>query len=101
MFTKGQSGNPAGRPRGSTNKVSEKLRESLSAFLDAEFERVKNDFTLLKPYQRVKFYIEFLQYTLPKLQSITVDEFENMTDADLDEVVRRLKAGNDGTETEN
>jgi hypothetical protein len=39
-FKPGQSGNPAGRPKGSRNKVSEKLLEALAIDFDAHGKEV-------------------------------------------------------------
>lgn len=39
-FKPGQSGNPAGRPKGSRNKVSEKLLEALASDFDAHGQHV-------------------------------------------------------------
>jgi Family of unknown function (DUF5681) len=39
-FKPGQSGNPAGRPKGSRNKVSEKLLEALATDFDAHGREV-------------------------------------------------------------
>jgi Family of unknown function (DUF5681) len=39
-FKPGQSGNPAGRPKGSRNKVSEKLLEALASDFDAHGQDV-------------------------------------------------------------
>lgn len=101
MFTKGQSGNPAGRPKGSTNKTSEKLRETLAAFLDEKFEDVKTSFDALKPSQKVRYYVEFLQFAVPKLSAVSVDEYSSLTDEQLDEIIDRLKQSEETDELEN
>lgn len=91
MFKPGQSGNPAGRPKGSANKMSEKLRETIAAFLDEKFEDVKNSFATLSASQKVRYYVEFLQFTVPKLSAVSVDEYSKLTDEELDEIINRLK----------
>lgn len=92
-FEKGQSGNPGGRPKGSGNKVKTQLRETITAFLDENFEKVKDDFSKLKPGERIRMYLELLQYGVPKLQSVQIEtEFDNLTDEQLQEIVDRLTA---------
>lgn len=99
-FNKGKSGNPAGRPKGSSNKVTAKLRESITDFLDGNFNKIKKDFKGLKPADRVKYYIELLQYAVPKLQSVQLEtEFDHLSDDQLqtlvDELIKKVKSNSD------
>lgn len=91
-FEKGQSGNPGGRPKGSGNKVTSKLRETITAFLDENFQKVKQDFDKLKPGERIRMYIELLQFGVPKLQSVHMEtDFDNLSDDQLDQIIEALK----------
>jgi hypothetical protein len=91
-FEKGQSGNPGGRPKGSANKVTSKLRETITDFLDEKFEKVKEDFEKLKPGERIRMYLELLQFGVPKLQSVHLEtDFDNLTDEQLDRIINELK----------
>ena len=90
-FEKGQSGNPDGRPKGSANKNSAELRETIQNFLTANFSIVMDDFMTLKPKDRVKLYCDLLQYGLPKLQASSIDlGFEKLPDDQLDAIIHRL-----------
>lgn len=98
-FEKGQSGNPGGRPKGSGNKVTTQLRETITGFLEDRFDQVKKDFSKLSPASRVRLYIELLQYSVPKLQSVQVEtEFDRLPDDQLqelaDKVISTLKSDN-------
>ena len=91
-FKKGQSGNLKGRTKGTQNKVSKHLRESITSFLEYNFERLENDFDLLPPKERMKFYCDLLQYGLPKLQTVQLEtDFEHLTDLELDKMINELK----------
>ena len=43
-FIKGESGNPMGRPKGSLNRNTARLRELISGFLNSNFETISADF---------------------------------------------------------
>ena len=91
-FKKGQSGNLKGRTKGTQNKVSKHLRENITSFLENNFERLENDFDLLPPKERMKFYCDLLQYGLPKLQTVQLEtDFEHLTDLELDKIINELK----------
>ena len=67
------------------NKTGLQLRETITAFLENNFERVENDFEKLTPKERVKLYCELLQFGLPKFQTTSLDvDFEKLTDEQLD-----------------
>lgn len=91
-FEKGISGNPQGRPKGTTNKTTAQLREMVTGFLEDNFEQVKTDFNLLTPKSRVKLYCDLLQYGLPKLQAVQIEtEFDRLPDDQLDKIIEDLK----------
>ena len=94
-FKFGVSGNPDGRPKGSTNKTSLQLRETINNFLETNFEKVVLDFAKLKPNERVKFYTDLLNYGLPKLQAVQIEnDFDSLTDDELDHIINKLKKTN-------
>lgn len=80
-FKEGESGNPNGRPKGSVNKASASLRESINQFLADNFESVQRNFDELEPKDRIKLWIELLQYALPKLRTLS------LADAEMEEAV--------------
>lgn len=93
-FTKGVSGNPDGRPKGSPNKTTGQLREAITNFLEQGFDQVVKDFKVLEPKDRIKVYTDLLQYGLPRLQAVSNSlKFEDLTDEQLDEIINRLKSG--------
>lgn len=93
-FKKGQSGNINGRSKGSKNRITQSLRESIVSFLENNFDNVQTDFEILTPRDRVKFYLDLLQYGLPKLQTVQMEtDFDNLTDTELNRIIEELKTG--------
>lgn len=91
MFEKGKSGNPAGRRKGSPNRVNAKVKEMLSDFVEKNFKDVTSDLKKLKKRDRVKFFFSLLPYLLPRLQNISADiEIEKLSDEDLDNLVNKI-----------
>ena len=91
-YEKGKSGNPGGRPKGSPNKASGQLRETITDFLEQNFEKVSKDFASMSPRDRVKFYCDLMPFAVARLQSVSVKpDFEDMTDEQLDRVIEGLQ----------
>ncbi len=73
-FKQGKSGNPNGRPNGSGNKDKAMLRSQITNFLESNFDKIIEDVKTLETKDRVKFYIDLLNYGLPRLSTVTLDE---------------------------
>lgn len=93
----GTTNNPNGRPKGAKNKVPHELREKITDFLSVEFENVKKEFKKLTARDKLRFYTDLMQYSVPKLQAMQLEtEFEKLSDDDLNKIIQELiKANND------
>ena len=67
---KGEVRNPKGRPKGSKNKATTKIRNLISDLVEKEFENVDELLLQLKPNERAKFLTDLLKYALPALSSV-------------------------------
>lgn len=89
---KGVTNNPNGRPAGIPNKDTKKIRELINDFLDDNFDNIVEAFNQLQPREKVKFYIDLLQYGVPKLQATDLKtDFDKLTDEQLDKIINELK----------
>lgn len=88
-----------GRVAGTPNKVTGKTRE-LIANLMAEYAnsgKMLSDFYVLEPKERITIAEKLMQYSIPKMQSTTL-EVENAADAGLTLEVRLAQLAEDNDE---
>lgn len=52
-FEKGNSGNKAGKPKGTVNKTTSSLRTWISEFINDNRSRIKEDWEKLDPEKRI------------------------------------------------
>ena len=82
MFKKGESGNPAGRPKGAKTRSSEELREVLKSFIDSNFENLQTAYDSLEPKEKLKFFNDVLRFVLsPAIQP------ERLSEAQLEQII--------------
>jgi hypothetical protein len=92
MFTKGQSGNPGGRPRAAqtTREATvERLENLLCQFLTDNFKLLEKTDT---PHdlKRAKFYLELMKLVLPKAVPPKKPRFEDISTEQLAQIVDEL-----------
>lgn len=66
-FKEGQSGNPGGRPKGSANKETKKVRDWIGKFLENNTSTLEQDIMSLDPKDRVNSILSLMEYSVPKL----------------------------------
>jgi len=80
-----------GRTKGTQNKVTVELKMWLSELLDMNRKQIEEDFKQLEPKDRLQMFEKFLQYTIPKMQSVqTKIDFNKLTDAQLDNIINEI-----------
>lgn len=88
---KGMTNNKAGKPKGAVNKLSKDMRQTITDFLQDHWPEVEKEFSKLKGRDKVNFYRDLLQYSIPKLQAVAVAlEFEKLTDEQLEILCNQL-----------
>ena len=66
-FTKGQSGNPNGKPKGALNKVTAETKERIQRVINALDETLLEDLASMKPQERAMLWRDLQEYITPKL----------------------------------
>ncbi len=69
---KGKTNNPNGRPAGSKNKATADIRQRISDFANNKWESIETEFEALEAKEKLQFFEKMLQYSIPKLQGITL-----------------------------
>ena len=90
-FQPGESGNPSGRPIGSTNRINAKAKDKLAEFYTKTMlPSLKDDWPKLTPYQRVKYVADFSSFFIEKLRANYVEADLNLSELQQAEILAEL-----------
>mgnify|MGYP003378422237 CR=1 FL=1 len=101
-FQPGQSGNPKGRPVGSKDRTKRDLADRLAKFLSDDFDDggeagFMADWNELSPTNRMKTRAQLYEFVMKKLsRSETVVDVSRLTDAEIDELLDKIRDKYDG-----
>jgi hypothetical protein len=95
---KGKSGNPNGRPKGAPNKATAEMRLFLEKLLKQNRKQIVEDLRALEPKDRLLILEKFMQYAVPKMQTVTAEvtgadgqplvQERNLTASDVADIMR-------------
>lgn len=84
-------GRLGGRKAGTPNKVTGTLKDFISEIIDENREQIRKDLKVLKAKDRLFVIERFMQYTLPKQQSIKGELLiDKLTDEQVIDVADKL-----------
>ena len=86
-FQPGQSGNPAGRPRGAKSRTTAQLRNLLQNFIEDNWESIQTEFDILDGKDKLNFLERLLKHVLPT----PVHPVDLLTDQDFQRLLEMLK----------
>lgn len=82
-----------GRPKGSKNQVTEKIRDTFLHFIEDNLERMQEDFDELEAKDRFKYLFEMSKFILPSLKSIEFGNIlDELTEEQFTEVIEKIRA---------
>lgn len=71
-------GNQEAKKKG-PNKISQKVKESIVAFMETNVDQIQDSFDELEPREKLDFFASILPYVTPKLRSIEHEGQVSMT----------------------
>ena len=61
--------NNKGRPKGSVNRATAKVREVYAQLLEENLDQLKEDFKKLEPKERIRLMLDMSKYVIPTLKA--------------------------------
>lgn len=77
-----------GRPKGSSNKSTQRIRDAYTQLVEDNLEQLKADFAELDPKDRIKLYMELSKYVIPTLKQteMTADISHSLDNFDISQL---------------
>ena len=91
-FEKGKSGNPAGRPKGKKNKVTNDVKKWLLDLFNTHSKTLETDLKDMSPKERWEIIAKILPFIVPKIQAMNAKvDLNTLTEEQLTTIVESIK----------
>lgn len=88
-FIKGQ-GRIAGRQKGTPNRTTTTLKQTIQSIVEKSFESIESDLQDMDTKDKVGFILKLAEFVIPKMRETKID-FNSLSDDEIDELINRLK----------
>ena len=90
-FKKGESGNPNGRPKGTTNRTTSEIKQLLTEFISENLDDLQKHYNELEAKEKLQFFERLIKYVLPQQQSYTENiDVSQLSGKQIDELIDRV-----------
>ena len=92
-FKKGQSGNPKGRPKGSTDEKTKYIRDWVVSVIGSNAQELLQKFNKLSVKERWRVITQLLPYAIPKQTETKISgdiDLSTLSDEQLDKVLSKI-----------
>ena len=93
QFKKGQTGNPKGRPRGSTSEKTRYIKEWALSLIGSNAQSMSENFKNLPSKEKWRVITQLLPYVLPKQTEARVKadvNFSQLSDDEVDNIISQI-----------
>lgn len=93
QFKKGQTGNPKGRPRGSTSEKTRYIKEWALSLIGSNAQSMSENFKNLPSKEKWRVITQLLPYVLPKQTEARVKadvNFSQLSDEEVDNIISQI-----------
>lgn len=94
QFKKGESGNPKGRPRGSTGEKTKYIRNWITSLVGSNAQSLSENFKHLPSKEKWRVINQLMPYVIPKQTETKVKadvNFSQLSDEQVDNIISQIR----------
>ncbi len=77
--------------KGTPNKVTGNIKVWLTEVIDNNRKQIIRDLKALEPKERLQMIEKFMQYTVPKMQSVQAEiDFDSLSEEQVDNIIKAI-----------